>query len=408
MSDIKGDVLAELNKMMFTYPTTQEEAEKWTSLFFINEPVTKVVDYIGGQRVPYNVGFQRMINKNLKSGDDVDAPRPYEWKSFDVNNDDDMNNIVEFMNKQYRHDGKYNIIFTREYIRWLLLCGKSSYAFGIVSNGKIGGILLGAICNMQLFYETRDTLNVYYICVHSKLRNKKVGIAMMKKAKNDMLKNDVQVGFYGTKVYSSKPVYRATYYYRPINYKKLVDCEFIMYPELSDMDNLIYEHQVRYTPHETVPLSEDNVDRVYDLYVRYRRKYNISDNLSIDEFKKMYMNSNFVHSYVIVKNNVPIDFFSMYYYECTKNENVVKCAKLHTYTSVNATPFGIYKTFAVIAKDNNVDMLVLLGIMENEKLVCDGISKLSESLNYGHYIFYNWECRELLSEQIYKDIPLLQ
>ena len=136
-------------------------------------------------------------------------------------------------------------------------------------------------------------------------------------------------------------------------------------------------------------------------------KYNYHPIYSLDEFKHIFMDNEFVSSYVLEdENGNVIDFISYY----TSKTRVVKntsendeneflnIAYLFYYTCVNTTSYKLLNELIYVVRDNNIDIFTAFDIMENETILNElGFEEGSGIL---HYYLYNWKTKPVKNNQL--------
>ena len=77
-----------VGEFVLDYPKTREEAEKWEYKYWNKKPVQQIND---------NSAFVDIIDQDLASKlHQSIMPEPYQWVTFDINNDNQLDEICIF------------------------------------------------------------------------------------------------------------------------------------------------------------------------------------------------------------------------------------------------------------------------------------------------------------------------
>jgi hypothetical protein len=221
---------------------------------------------------------------------------------------------------------------------------------------------------------------------------------------------DIKIGKFMTQLYVPTPVCKIEYYHRPINYGKLNRLNFVSIK--SDTNNQTVGESFMITTKNTAceKLTESNIEKAYELLCEYQDKYKIYERYTLEKFVKTFYDNEEISSYVLLDNNKNIiDFVSYSKFilrdrdtktEDLTNENTIRVAKMHTYTSNTMTPLMIYKNTMISANNEGIDLFTTTDMMENLEILYDNFSRFTKG-NISLYVnFYNWECKEVSPEQL--------
>ena len=148
-------------------------------------------------------------------------------------------------------------------------------------------------------------------------------------------------------------------------------------------------------------MNSNHITQVHSLLKKYQEKYNYHQIYSIDELKYMLLND-FMYSYVVVNNNIVVDFICCSQITYKKNlvEKYINCVQLHLYTAVNNSPYMLISNMIKCAINNGFDLLTIYDQFENNSFI-DQL-KFVEGNITKHVYIYNYRCIDLDASQIGK------
>jgi glycylpeptide N-tetradecanoyltransferase len=404
----------DITDFLFETPTDKEEALRWTYHFWKDQPVIQINEI---------ASIPQIIDRKLASKIDLEKEtvmlKPYEWHIYDKTNiNDDLDIIVDFFNKNYysgpRYESpedknKFNQFYTKKYLSWLL--GINYIILSIKFGTKIGGVMCIKIKKMQLFDIEKNVGDIVMFCIHPKLREEKLYNLFAKEATRLLCKDNINIGTFLTTKYIPTPVCKVEFYHRPINYRKLQKAGFVHLKNAGDAHELnvaIDEFKVSNQSPRGIKMTTQHIQEAYDILEKYSEKYNICERYSLESFIQTFMDDSVVGSYVILDDDGRVqDFYSFYKIVLKKKtpetiniNDLVKMARMHTYTSTIITPLTIFKSAIISASIENMDVFTCTDVMENLEILYDNFNKFSKGLSYKWINFYNWECPNISTEQI--------
>ena len=385
------------------YPKTKEQAQNWDFKYWKNQPVQPITE---------KCSLVNIIDPDIKSKYSCQAKmfNPYNWTTFDLANDKTMDDICTFLNKHYLTDNKdhFRLYYTKEYIRWSL--GSNSKIIGITTKDNIiGGLIASSTGKYQIFDKELKVNKINYLCIHPKLRKKKLAEMFIDEITRLSCNENIIVGSFTTQRYVPTPICRVGFYHRPLNYEKLYQTNFIRLENNEPLEQARQRFDIKYQhKHKVVKMDERHFSDVYSLLCTYQDKYNYYQKYSFEEFKHCFANNNIVSSYVILDDqNDILDFYSYYklpYYVTAHdtNKNIPKfinAVYMNMYTSINVTQLTIFKSAVKSAYEEKNDVFNCTDIMENMDILFDNFSKFTKGTGYLYYNFYNLSCPELSPQQ---------
>jgi len=116
----------------------------------------------------------------------VTLPAPFEWCTVDMTDDKQAHEVYELLRDNYVEDtdGVFRFDYPVDFLRWTLLTPNhvKDWHIGIRAAGKPGllGFISGTAIKTQVHDQTVKMAEINFLCVHKKLRAKKMGPTMIK------------------------------------------------------------------------------------------------------------------------------------------------------------------------------------------------------------------------------------
>lgn len=126
---------------------------------------------------------------------------------------------------------------------------------------------------------------VNFLCVHKKLRGKRLAPVLIKEITRISNLDGVWQGLYTAGIVLPKPVSTCRYYHRAINWQKLYDCGFSPIPPGSKPQYQVRRYALPETTstHGLREMKAEDVDQVLDLLDRYLTRFEMAPRFSKEE-----------------------------------------------------------------------------------------------------------------------------
>merc|ERR1711972_377524 len=95
-----------------------------------------------------------------------------------------------------------------------------------MGNKKLVGFITGIPATIQAYDRTIQMVEINFLCVHKKLRSKRLAPVLIKEITRRVNKENVWQAVYTAGVVLPRPVSECRYYHRSLNPKKLIDVGF--------------------------------------------------------------------------------------------------------------------------------------------------------------------------------------
>lgn len=376
--------------------------------FWETQPVPKLTDSVKD--------YGRLVSeesmKNRKIGE-YSLPPGFEWHTMDPNNENDLNNVSDFINTYYLEDddGHFRFYYSPEFLKWALSPpGQEMTDLSVVvqvsKSKKIVGFISGVIVNMTVGITTQKMADIDFLCVHPSVRNKSLASVLIKEVTRRVINSHgISQGIYSAVRHIPKPISSVKFYHKHINAQKLIDvgfadksCNYSSTLNGSDIQNTLSLINFR-----KMELKDINI--AHELLSSYMKKYTCFPVFSLSEFKHWFIDNDFVSSYVVVdKNNNPVDMISYFKLKHSvlknPNYNSIEIACVYYYTCHKYSLGKLGENMLTMAKNEKMDVVNITDIMDNDEM----INELKFALGTGtlYYYMFNWKCPEIASNQLGK------
>lgn len=282
--------------------------------------------------------------------------------------------------------------------------------------------LVAFISAIPVHIRVRDKVftssEVNFLCVHKKLRGKRLAPVLIKEITRISNLNEIWQGLFTAGIVLPRPVSTCRYFHRALNWQKLWECGFSPLPAGSKPQYQVRKYALPESP-STRGLREmqtKDLDQVLDLQKRFAAKFDIAPQLSKEEADHWFISKvapggeQVVWSYVVEDDQKKItDFFSFYCVESSIINNpkhkVVRVAYLFYYASES----GIGKDYdrkaystrlnslihdaLILAKKYKFDVFNALTLMDN------GLFLQQQKFGAGdgqlHYYLFNYRANAI-------------
>ena len=159
-------------------------------------------------------------------------PEEFEWSNLNPDDDIDINDIYELMKNHYFEDSHtpFRLQYTIPFIRWLMAVSSNSkyciIGIRVKANKKLVGMISGIPSKASVGDSIIDLVIAGFLCVHLKLRHKRMTPVLIKELARRVSINKVYQAAFITNKYLPNPITSANYHYRCINYRRLVEVIF--------------------------------------------------------------------------------------------------------------------------------------------------------------------------------------
>lgn len=237
-------------------------------------------------------------------------PEGLTWKSFDVENDDDLEILFQFLRREYNatdkdsSDETSSIFFSKEYIKWILSSPRSRPEFhlGLMSGSDLVAFISTVPVTMMIESEQLESGEIGFLCIDRKYRSMRLTPVLSEEIIRRLIRNSYFQG-----IFQSKDV---------------------LYGRLTQLG--CYSRPLRPSLHsDLVRLNQSNIERVRTFVNQEMKKYRVSKYFSSEDFRHNFLpQKDIVESFFMTRGNRVTDFCS---FHLNKLEGTDKTAVCMTY-----------------------------------------------------------------------------
>ncbi|KAM0467109.1 hypothetical protein ACHAPV_000630 [Trichoderma viride] len=297
----------------------------------------------------------------------------FEWVTMDLDNDDEMKEIYELLNGHYVEDDEamFRFNYGPGILKWAMMPPgwAKHYHVGVraTQSRKLVAFISAIPVRVRVRNKTITVSEVNFLCVHKKLRGKRLAPVLIKEITRISNLHEIWQGLYTAGIVLPKPVSTCRYYHRSLDWQKLYECSFVHLPHGSKPQYQIRKYAV---PDHTNTkglreMKTTDIDDVLKLMDKYMSRFDIAPEMSKEEATHWFTptpqpgQDQYIWSYVVEDENKNItDFFSFYCIESSAINNpkhdIIRVAYLFYY----ATDVAFKEPFDKSALKNRLNDLV--------------------------------------------------
>eukprot|EP00438_Fugacium_kawagutii_P032341 Skav226358 [mRNA] locus=scaffold2980:381965:387922:- [translate_table: standard] len=174
---------------------------------------------------------------NVKTPQDVrqdpyPLPAQFEWCTCDVNDANELQEIYTLLTENYVEDddSMFRFDYSTNFLQWALkppgYLRQWHLGVRVKGGGKLVGFITGIPAHIQVFDKLIDMAEINFLCVHKKLRSKRLAPVLIKEITRRVNCENVWQAVYTAGVVLPRPVSECRYHHRSLNPKKLIEVGF--------------------------------------------------------------------------------------------------------------------------------------------------------------------------------------
>lgn len=340
-------------------------------------------------------------------------PKGFEWSEVDITDPAQRTEVYDLLYQNYVEDDEcmFRFDYSRDFLTWALTPPgyKKQFHLGVRSSksNRLMAFITGVPAKVRVYDEERDMVEVNFLCVHKKLRSKRLAPVLIKEITRRVNHTGVFQAVYTAGVVLPGHVASCRYYHRTLNAKKLVDIGFTRLAPRMTMARMQKNYKLPASPSLAGlrPMTKADVPAAHKLVVEHLEKFKLSVVFSEDEFAHWLLpREGVVSSFVNVgkkggedgdgEEEVITDFCSYYHLHSSVLGNPKHSTLNAAYSFYNvATTVDLTELMRdclILAKNEGHDVFNALNLMENDRFL--------EDLKFGmgdgnlQYYVYNWLC----------------
>merc|ERR1719265_47871 len=171
--------------------------------------------------------------------------------------------------------------YSVEFMRWALkppgYLKQWHLGVRVKSNLKLVGFITAIPATIQVYEATNKMVEINFLCVHKKLRSKRLAPVLIKEITRRVNKEDIWQAVYTAGVVLPRPVSECRYWHRSLNPKKLTEVGFSHLGPRMTMARTIKLFKVPDTPQ--LPgmrkMEKKDMPRVFELVSGFLKKFHL-------------------------------------------------------------------------------------------------------------------------------------
>lgn len=329
----------------------------------------------------------------------LSLPDNFKCMSFNPQNEDECIIICNLLAENYIEDpkNKFRYDYRPSFMYWYL---KSfiTHNIGILENNELVGFICGRLNNIMLCNSIKKFVEIDFLCIHKRVRNNKLCPILIQQLYKSFRNNNIYADdciftseykfTNNDKFIKANDITFVKYYTRFLNIKKLIDAEYIITKTDIKIIKNIYSLQNTKTNIKLIKVENINndIDKCYELYNSYFKKFDLYQVLTKDEFITKFINDNIIIYKLVDINNNILDFISYYTLDVfvLKKNMKINDAYLFYYTNTNNYLKLMVEKLLDILKNNNIDTLIATNIMDTTNVILNELKfvETNDSTNY--------------------------
>merc|ERR1719337_239140 len=206
-------------------------------------------------------------------------------------NDDEATEIYYLLNENYVEDddSMFRFDYSIGFLRWALTppgyLKTLHLGVRVKANHKLVGFITGIPAKIQVHEQSVNMVEINFLCVHKKLRSKRLAPVLIKEITRRVNKENVWQAVYTAGVVLPRPVSECRYYHRSLNPKKLIDVGFSHLGPRMTMARTIKLYKVPEKPQlpGIRPMETKDVPKVFELVTGYLKQFDLHPEFDKDE-----------------------------------------------------------------------------------------------------------------------------
>ena len=295
--------------------------------------------------------------------------------------------------------------YSADFLKWALMPPgfRREWHVGVRSstNHKLVAFISGIPQKMRAYKDEIMMVEINYLCVHKKLRAKRLAPVLIKEITRRVNLRDIWQAVYTAGVVLPKAVAQNRYYHRSLNPKKLIDIGFSRLHRNMTMMRTIKLYKVADKPamQGFRQMQRGDVKQVHALLNTYLAKFALAPVFEEEEIAHWLVpRKGVVDAYVVADEKGKItDLCSFYHLPSTVIGHATHSTMHAAYSFYNVSHLPTEDRWnqlmgdaLIMAKSLDMDVFNALNVMENEKFLKN--LKFGEGDGHLQYYLYNWSC----------------
>ncbi|KAL8393194.1 hypothetical protein RB595_003118 [Gaeumannomyces hyphopodioides] len=343
----------------------------------------------------------------------------FEWSTPDLTDPTQAKEVYELLNGHYVEDDEamFRFNYSTSVLKWAMMSPgwKKQWYVGVraTQSRKLVAFISAIPLHLRVRGNVLDCSEVNFICVHKKLRSKRLAPVLIKEVTRLINLEGIWQAIYTAGVVLPKPVSTCRYYHRALDWQKLYEVGFSPLPPNSKTQYQVRKYAL---PDKTATkglreMQDKDVGAVQALLKRYLTRYDLAPEYDEEEMRHWFLHKQepgderVVYSYVVEDESKKItDFFSFYTLESSVLNNprhsVIRAAYLFYYATETGLTTPLDKSALktrlnaligdalILAKKHKFDVFNALSLMDNALFLEQ--QKFGPGDGQLHYYLFNY------------------
>jgi glycylpeptide N-tetradecanoyltransferase len=339
-------------------------------------------------------------------------PAGYEWCELDMQNEDDVSALYKLLSANYVEDddATFRFDYSADFLQWALTVPgyRKDWHVGVrvQKTGKLMASITAIPANIQVRDHTLESVEINFLCVHKKLRDKRLAPVLIKEVTRRVNLTGRWQAAYTAGVVIPSPIARTQYFHRNLQVRKLCDIGFSAVPKGKRLEDHVKELNIPTAPTQGMrPMEAKDVLQVTTLLNTYlagqAKLHQVFEEAEVAHL--MLPRPGVLESYVKEDSDGKITDFGSYYHlpsSVMKHPTHKKLNAVYAYYSVatTMTMTELVSDLLILAKNNGTDVFNSLNVMQN--------GEFFEELQFGpgdgflQYYIYNWTTKSIKASEV--------
>ncbi|XP_039547098.1 glycylpeptide N-tetradecanoyltransferase 1b isoform X2 [Pimephales promelas] len=411
-------------------PKSLLEAQKHTYRFWDTQPVPKIGMMDSAQLettlpvcISTNVIHSLLDEKVTSYGpiktempsvreESYSLPQEFIWDTLDLDNQKQLRELCDLLNENYTEedDNTLRLHYSPQFLLWALCPpgGQSQWHCGVRVNSsqKLVGFISAIPATMKVFDIELKMVEVNFLCVHKKLRSKRVAPVLIKEITRRVRQQGISQAVYSTSAVLPKPIATCRYWHRSLNPRKLIELNFFSLTHNMTLQRALKLNRLPETTKTTGlrPMTVQDVQVVQALLKEHLKAFHLSPVLTLEDVEHWLLpQDGVIDTYVVESMTGTVtDMVSFYTLPSTAlNHPVHKDLKAACvlYCISKATPLlQLMEDTLIICKARGFDVFSAMDVMDNKAFLEPLKFRMGEV--HKQYYLYNWRCPEISSDKV--------
>uniref|UniRef100_A0A8B9KCF5 Glycylpeptide N-tetradecanoyltransferase n=1 Tax=Astyanax mexicanus TaxID=7994 RepID=A0A8B9KCF5_ASTMX len=386
-------------------PKNLQDARKHNFRFWNTQPVPKL-----DEEVTTHGPIQS--EKQSVREESYSLPEGFCWDTLDLGNPEQLGELCTLLNENYTEedDNTLRSHYSPEFLLWALCppgwqpdwhCGVR-----VNSNRKLVGFINAIPATVQIYDTERKMVEVNFLCVHKKLRSKRVAPVLIREISRRIQKQGLFQAVYSASAVLPSPVASCRYWHRSLNPRKLIELNLSSLTRNMTLQRALKLNRL---PEATKTsglrlMALADVPQVQTLLTEYLRGFQLFPILNQEEVQHWFLpRDGVVDTYVVEGTDGTITAVMSFYTMSSIVLNHLVHRRLKAayalYAVTTATPVQqIMEDILIIAKARGFDVFTALDVLGNKGFLEP--LRFTEGDVCMNYYLYNWKCPRINPDKV--------